>query len=69
MKSIILPKETMIGALSDYVSNSQTKDFQPMGANLGILPPLEINIRDKRERAAEYAKRSLECIDRISEDI
>lgn len=64
-ESLILPKETMIGALSDYIANSQTKDFQPMGANLGILPPLENNIRDKKERAAKYAERSLECLNKM----
>ncbi len=68
-KSVILPRETMIGALSDYIANSQTKDFQPMGANLGILPPLEKYIRDKRERAGKYANRALECLDKILGDI
>lgn len=56
---LIFPKETMLGALADYVANADTNDFQPMGANLGILPPLAENIRDKRERAAAYAERSL----------
>lgn len=69
MKPLILPRETMIGALSDYISNSQTKDFQPMGANLGILSPLERHIRDKKERAGEYAERSLQCLEKILEDI
>ena len=59
---LILPKETMLGALADYVANADTKDFQPMGANLGILPPLEVHIRDKRERAAAYAERSLSAL-------
>ncbi len=67
--SLILPNETMLGALSDYAANSQTKDFQPMGANFGILPPLENHIRDKKERAGEYAKRALEYLDKILEDI
>lgn len=62
---VILPKETMLGALADYIANSQTKDFQPMGANLGILPPLEKQIRDKRERAAAYAERALKCLPEI----
>lgn len=60
---LILPPETMIGALSGYVANCESKDFQPMGANLGILPPLAGYIRDKRERAAAYAKRSLEILE------
>ncbi len=59
---LILPKETMMGALADYVAHAQSKDFQPMGANLGILPPLEEQIRDKRERAAAYAQRALKLL-------
>lgn len=60
---MILPQETMLGALAGYAAESQSADFQPMGANLGILPPLEEHIRDKRERAAAYARRSLELIE------
>lgn len=65
----ILPKETMTGSLSDYAANSESKDFQPMGANIGILPPLEINIRDKRQRAAEYAQRSLKILSSVLENL
>ena len=45
------PSATMCGALLDYIT-TPNKDFQPMGANMGILPRTEeINIiRDKRER-------------------
>lgn len=45
------PAATMCGALIDYLM-TPNKDFQPMGANMGILPRTEeINaIRDKRER-------------------
>ena len=57
--SVILPPTTMIGALSRYIADSTVKDFQPMGANLGILPPLEEVIRDKRLKAAAYAQRAL----------
>ncbi|MBQ8134061.1 MAG: FAD-dependent oxidoreductase, partial [Clostridia bacterium] len=63
-ETLILPVETMIGALADYIANAHTKDFQPMGANLGILPPLEMNIRDKKERAAAYANRALQRFDK-----
>lgn len=63
--SVILPPTTMIGALSRYIADSTVKDFQPMGANLGILPPLTETIRDKRQRAAAYAQRSLEDLARM----
>ena len=46
--ALILPKETMMGALSDHVANSVSKNFQPMGANFGVLPALSEHIKDKK---------------------
>ena len=56
---MILPNTTMIGALLNYITDESVLNFQPMGANFGILPPLETHIRDKRERYAALAERSL----------
>ena len=47
---VVLPPETMIGALSRYISDKSVTDFQPMGASFGLLPPLEEMIRDKKTR-------------------
>lgn len=63
-ETITLPRETMIGALSRYISDESVKDFQPMGANIGILPPLEEQIRDKRERAARHSARALDILEK-----
>lgn len=52
------PAETMLGALLRYVT-TENKDFQPMGANMGILPPLEEQIRDKRQRYMAVAQRAM----------
>lgn len=60
----ILPAETMNGALANYISDPTVTDFQPMGANLGILPALDEQIRDKKLRAAAYAKRALEALEK-----
>jgi methylenetetrahydrofolate--tRNA-(uracil-5-)-methyltransferase len=49
----------MIGALLHYVSHADVKDFQPMKANFGLLPPLEKRVRRKRERYQAYARRAL----------
>lgn len=57
-----LPEETMIGALSNYVSHSCSSDFQPMGANFGILPALELPEKDKKLRYEKLAKRSIEIL-------
>lgn len=68
--TLIFPKQTMIGALADYISDSTVKKFQPMGANFGVLPELEMRPRDKKERGAAYAKRALEAMDKyISNNI
>ncbi|MBQ1546532.1 MAG: methylenetetrahydrofolate--tRNA-(uracil(54)-C(5))-methyltransferase (FADH(2)-oxidizing) TrmFO [Clostridia bacterium] len=60
---LVLPKFTMIGALCAYISDETVSDFQPMGANFGVLPPLDTHIRDKQQRACEYADRSLKYFD------
>ncbi len=57
---LVLSEYNMIGALSQYISDESVTNFQPMGANFGILPPIEPKIRDKRERYAALANRALE---------
>ncbi len=54
-----LPPTTMLGALCHYITHAEPKDFQPMKANFGILPPLENPPRNKRERKRAYAERAL----------
>lgn len=55
---ITLPRTTMLGALCHYVTHADLKDFQPMKANFGILPPLDTKV-NKRERGRAYAERAL----------
>lgn len=58
-EKIIFSENTVIGALSKYISTPNER-FQPMNANFGILPELEgRKIRDKKERYAKLAERSL----------
>jgi len=60
----VLPQETMLGALCHYVTHADEKDFQPMKANFGIVPPLMDKIRrNKRQRAGAYAERALQVLD------
>ena len=51
------PAATMLGQLTRYIT-SENKNFQPMGANMGLLPPLEEHIRDKRLRYAALSDRA-----------
>lgn len=57
---LILPITTMMGSLAEHAAHSPSKDFQPMGANFGILPVIEPHIRDKKERYAALSARALE---------
>lgn len=60
-EKITFPNETVIGALSSYISTENTK-FQPMNANFGILPPLEEKIKDKVQRYTKMAERALKSL-------
>lgn len=62
---LVLPKITMIGALLSYICDQTVENFQPMGANFGILPSLDTKIKDKRERYMALAERSLKYFKEI----
>ena len=58
-----LPRESMLGALCAYISDPfNDGKFQPMGANMGILPELGTRIRDKKEKYGAYAKRAIDAL-------
>ena len=54
----VFDEETVCGALETHISTS-VKDFQPMNANFGILAPMPMRIRDKKERYRALAERAL----------
>ena len=54
-----LPLDCMCGALLRYVSGPACADFQPMGANMGLLPPLDERMKDKQQRYLLIAQRGL----------
>lgn len=63
LSPIKLPPDTMTGALSRYISDRfNDGKFQPMGANMGILPDLDVRIRDKKEKYGAYAARAVEAL-------
>lgn len=65
----IFPKETIIGSLANYISDENIINFQPMGANFGILPLFDPEIKNKKLRHESFAKRSLEIIKNRKEEI
>ena len=62
---LVLPPETMLGALVNYITDESVDNFQPMGANMGILPPLEKKIRHKDERYAALAERAIAGLEAV----
>ncbi|HEY1408302.1 MAG TPA: methylenetetrahydrofolate--tRNA-(uracil(54)-C(5))-methyltransferase (FADH(2)-oxidizing) TrmFO [Promineifilum sp.] len=64
---VIFPPTTMLGALCHYVTHTAIRDFQPMKANFGILPPLP-EMGKKDERGARYADRSLTALRRFARE-
>jgi methylenetetrahydrofolate--tRNA-(uracil-5-)-methyltransferase len=62
-KECVFLDTTMLGSLAKYIS-TENKHFQPMNANFGILKPLEVRIKDKKEK---YTKLSEIAIKDITE--
>lgn len=62
---LVLPETTMLGALIHYITDSSVTDFQPMGANMGVLPSLPKKIRNKEERYQALADRALADLEAI----
>lgn len=63
LPEVELPEVTAHGALANYISNPAIENFQPMNINFGLIPPLTVRIRKKREKNAQIATRALEALD------
>lgn len=59
---VTFPSETAIGSMSNYITTTSEKHFQPMNANFGLFPRLEEKIKKKQERYEAYANRALKII-------
>lgn len=64
-----LPKTTIMGAITSYLTTADEKNFQPMNANFGILPELDVKIKDKSERKLAYSKRAINDMKMFKEEI
>lgn len=67
MKDLVFPGNTAVGALARYISNPSTAKFQPMNVNFGIMDPLPMKIKNKKERYSVVAKNALDSISGIRE--
>ena len=63
LEPLILPPDTMSGALFDFISSASPKHFQPMPPNFGVIPELEARIKNKRERYGAYRDRALASLE------
>lgn len=59
---IVLPAETALGSMARYITEADSKNFQPMNVNFGLFPDLGVRIKSKQERAERHANRALESI-------
>jgi methylenetetrahydrofolate--tRNA-(uracil-5-)-methyltransferase len=66
-KEIVFPSSTAIGALSNYISDKNIKEFQPMNINFGLIDKLDLRIRDKRKKNYEISQRALKVIKEIED--
>ncbi|MBM4763944.1 FADH(2)-oxidizing methylenetetrahydrofolate--tRNA-(uracil(54)-C(5))-methyltransferase TrmFO [Bacillus sp. B15-48] len=60
--AVEFPKETTMGSMANYITTTNSKNFQPMNANFGLLPDLPKKIKNKQERNEQHAKRAMETI-------
>lgn len=63
LPEVEFPDVTAHGALANYISNPAIENFQPMNINFGLISPLTVRIRKKREKNAQIAARALEALD------
>ena len=66
-ETVYPPETTMIGGLLKYITTADPETFQPMNANFGLLPP--VNIRGKRRRREFLSRRALEDMRRWAESL
>lgn len=55
---LVPPRESMMGSLLYYITHADPENFQPMKANMGLLPDLEERVRGKQARYGVYAERA-----------
>lgn len=67
-KLIELPKETILGALTHYISDEEHTKFQPINSNWGLVPPVELpkkERKNKKLKAEIISERSIETLTKL----
>ena len=68
MDPVVLPPETTLGSMANYITTADFKHFQPMNANFGLFPPLGTRMRSKKDKNDAIANRALDALDRYVAD-
>ena len=63
LSPVDFPRETALGALAHYISDTTVVNFQPMNVNFGIIPPLGYKVKGKRNKNAELSRRALKTLE------
>jgi len=65
---IVLPKETILGALTQYISDSEHTHFQPINSNWALVPPIELPKKERKNKKLKnelLSNRSLEVLNKL----
>ncbi len=65
---VVLPPETTLGSMANYITTADFKHFQPMNANFGLFPPLGTRMRSKKDKNDAIANRALDTLERYIAD-
>ena len=65
-KLLELPEETMLGALTHYITNPEHTDFQPINSNWGIVPPVELPKKERKNKKLKAELISQRSIEKMS---
>lgn len=66
---VVPPRETAIGSLAHYITETDHRHFQPMNANFGLFPPLADRVRDKQKRNEMLAQRALQAVKKFASQL
>ncbi|MCF8010773.1 MAG: FADH(2)-oxidizing methylenetetrahydrofolate--tRNA-(uracil(54)-C(5))-methyltransferase TrmFO [Clostridiales bacterium] len=68
LDTVVFPQETAHGALANYISSANRRNFQPMNINFGLMPPLGEKVKDKFQRREKIARRALTTMEQWVKD-
>lgn len=68
LEPLVLPADTTLGSMAQYITTADFKHFQPMNANFGLFPPLEKRMRSKKDKNDAIANRALDQLARFKSE-